>query len=114
MFFPNIYREGVPCSQQHIFLRDGCVCSVLSHVQFFVIPWTVVRKTREQVSVSYSRGSSLLKNPTRISCIPWIGSWILYHCATWEAEMISSHIRYTYIKTHDLAYLDSTLAMDLC
>ena len=45
MFFPIIYREGVPCSQQHIFLRDGCVCSVLSHVQLFVIPWTVVRKT---------------------------------------------------------------------
>ena len=40
----------------------------------------------EQVTISFSRGSSLPSVQTHISCISCIGSWILYHCATWEKE----------------------------
>ena len=39
----------------------------------------------EWVAISSSRGSSPLKDWTCISCIPYIGRWILYHWATWEA-----------------------------
>ena len=38
----------------------------------------------EWVSVSYSRGSSQLRNQIWVPCIFWIGRWILYHCTTWE------------------------------
>ena len=33
----------------------------------------------EWVSISYSR------DLTEVSCVSWIGKWILYHEATWEA-----------------------------
>ena len=36
----------------------------------------------EWVGISSSRGSSWLRDQTRVSCI---GRWILYHWATWEA-----------------------------
>ena len=39
----------------------------------------------EQVAISYSRGSSWLRDWTHISCVSCIGWWILYHWATWEA-----------------------------
>ena len=39
----------------------------------------------ESVAISYSRGSSWLRDQTHISCISCIGRQILYHCATWEA-----------------------------
>ena len=39
----------------------------------------------ECVTVSNSRGSSLSKDRTCISCISCIGRWILSHCTTWEA-----------------------------
>ena len=33
-------------------------------------------------------GSSGLRDQTWVSCVPWIGRWILYHCAaTWEAQI---------------------------
>ena len=39
----------------------------------------------EQVAISYSRGSSQLRDQTQVSCISCIGRWILYNWATWEA-----------------------------
>ena len=39
----------------------------------------------EWVAISYSRGSSWLRDRTCVSCISCIGRWILYHCTTWEA-----------------------------
>ena len=46
----------------------------------------------EWVAISSSRGSSWLKNQTRVSCISCIGRRILYHCATWETPYISAKI----------------------
>ena len=34
-----------------------------------------------------SRGSSQPRDWTCVSCVSCIGSWILYHCATWEAHV---------------------------
>ena len=39
----------------------------------------------EQVSISYSRGFSQPRDLTEVSSVSWIGKWILYHRATWEA-----------------------------
>ena len=36
----------------------------------------------EWVAMPFSRGSSLPRDQTSVSCI---GRWILYHCTTWEA-----------------------------
>ena len=41
----------------------------------------------ERVVISSSRGSSWPTDWTFISCISLLVSWILYHCATWEAQM---------------------------
>ena len=38
-------------------------------------------------SRSFSRGSSWPRNRTQISCIYCTGRWILYHWATWEANI---------------------------
>ena len=38
----------------------------------------------EWVAISCSRGSSLPRNRTCLSCICCIGRWILYHWASWE------------------------------
>ena len=37
----------------------------------------------ERVAISYSKGSSLPRDWTCISCISCTGRWILYHCVTW-------------------------------
>ena len=60
----------------------------------FVTPWIVVSRAPlvheisqagilEWVAIFFSRGSSLARDPTRVSCI---GRWILYHRATGEAQ----------------------------
>ena len=42
----------------------------------------------EWVAISSSRGSSLSKDRTRVSCISCIGRWVLYYCGNWEATVI--------------------------
>ena len=43
----------------------------------------------ECVAISFSRGSSLPRDRTCISCVCCIGSQILYHWATWEAPSLT-------------------------
>ena len=45
----------------------------------------------ELFAISYSRESSQPKDQTHISCVSCIGRWILYHCATWEAQLWNNH-----------------------
>ena len=40
----------------------------------------------EWAAIVYSRESSWLKDQTYISCVSYIGSWILYHWTTWETQ----------------------------
>ena len=42
----------------------------------------------EWVAISYSRGSSWSRDWTCVSCI---GRWVLYHCASWEANFPSRY-----------------------
>ena len=72
---------------------------MLSHVQLFVIPWTVAHQASlsmeffqarilEWVGISSSMRSSQHWDWTHISsCISCTGKWILYHWATWEVRM---------------------------
>jgi len=39
----------------------------------------------EWVAIYYTGGSSQPRDQACMSCISWIGRWILYHCVTWEA-----------------------------
>jgi len=43
----------------------------------------------EWVASSYSRGSSRSRDQTRVSCVSCIGRQILYHCTTWEAQIVT-------------------------
>ena len=72
----------------------GCVC-LFSHLQLFVTPMDCspsrffvhgISEARlfEWVGIS-SEGSFWPRDWTHVSCISWIGRWILYHWAVWEA-----------------------------
>ena len=43
-------------------------------------------KKLEWVVISFSRGSSQPRDQTQVSCISYIGRWVLYHCTTWETH----------------------------
>ena len=69
--------------------------AVLSCIQLFSTPWTIVcqapltmgfpRQLLEWVAISFSRGSSWLRDRTHVFCNTCIGRQILYHCTTWKA-----------------------------
>ena len=46
--------------------------------------WILQARILEWIAISFSRGSSWPRNWAHVS---WIGRWILYHCATWEAYL---------------------------
>ena len=79
------------CPQIHC----ACVLSRLIHVQIFATPWTVAHQA--PLSMGFPKQEywnrllcsplGHLPNPgdrTCVSCISWIGRWILYHWATGE------------------------------
>ena len=39
----------------------------------------------EWIGISFSRGSSLPRGQTQVSCVSFIGKQILYHCTTWKS-----------------------------
>ena len=51
----------------------------------FSVPGISAARILELVAISFCRGSSQLRDQTRVSCVSCIGRWVLYHCATWEA-----------------------------
>ena len=44
------------------------------------------------IAISYSRVSSQPRDQTRVSCVSCIGRQILYHWATWEAQVCTEHL----------------------
>ena len=56
-------------------------------------------KILEWVVISSSRGSSRRRDQTRVPCTSSIGSWILYHWATWEVMRMS-------VRFHVLSHCD--------
>ena len=84
-----------------------CACvsaKSLSRVWLCATPWTVacqaslsmqecwkkwkrtLLQNTGEVVISCSRGSSQPMDETCVSCIFWVGRWIPYRCATWEAR----------------------------
>ena len=45
----------------------------------------ILARILEWVAISFFRGSSWPRDWTYVSCGSWIGRWILYHWAPWEA-----------------------------
>ena len=71
-----------------------CVC-VFGCVQLFATSWTAARQAPMSMEFSRQEHWSRLPFPTPgdlpdpgiIFCISCIGRQILYHCATWEAQL---------------------------
>ena len=51
----------------------------------FSVPGISQATILQWVAISFSRGSSLPRDQTHVSCISCIGRQILYHWATWES-----------------------------
>ena len=81
-------RDWIPlstwvCAQSCPTLCDPMDCSppgssVHGLFQARILGWLVICSFR---------GSSQPRARTHISCISCVGKWILYHCATWEAQI---------------------------
>ena len=80
--------------------RTGCheqaslQAYVFSHVRLFATPCSLSgssvhgifqARVMEQVVITYSKGSSQLRDRTHVYWISCFGRWVLYHCTTWEA-----------------------------
>ena len=76
--------EIVQSVAQCLTLCDPMDCSVPGSSVHGILQVRIL----EQVAISYSRGSSWLKDGARISCISctsWAGSWVSYYSAPWKA-----------------------------
>ena len=74
--------------------RDSLYMLSLSRDQLFATPGSSVHgiyqaRILEWIAISYPRGSSQPRDWTQVS---YIGKWILYHWATWEAHFIYNYI----------------------
>ena len=78
-------------------LTIGYLCAqLLSCVWLFVTPMDcslpassvhgiLQARILESVATYFSRGSSQPRDRTDVSCVSWIGRWIIYHWTTWKA-----------------------------
>ena len=101
-FFSQFWRLDVQIQGLLSVLSVSCACvfshqscPTLCHPMHCSPPGSSVHGTfqgriLEWVVISCSRGSSQPRNQTHISWISCTGSWILYHCATWEAHLCST------------------------
>ena len=75
---------------------------MLSHIWLFATPWILVhqappsmglprQESLEWVAISSSRGSSWPKDRIQVSCISYIGRWIIYHWVPWGIPKILSY-----------------------
>ena len=103
------------CVCTHMFVLS---CVWLCNLMDYSLPGSSVHgisqvRILEWVAISGFRGSSWPRAQNHVSCIFWIGRWILYHCATWEALYIYEYryrYRYRYIYTHQSACTEDFLA----
>ena len=72
------------CAQSlsHVQLCDPMDCSPPGSSAYGIFRQEIL----EWVAISYSRGSSWLRDWTLVSCISCTGRRILCHCATWKAQ----------------------------
>ena len=65
------------------------LCLSLCNSMDFSVHGIFQARILEWVAISYSRGSSQIRDRTSVSCIC---RWILYHCTTWEVISNSGSI----------------------
>ena len=58
---------------------DCSLSSVRGILQARILDW---------VAISFSRDSAQPRDQTHVSCISCVGRQILYHCVTWEAQIL--------------------------
>ena len=86
-----------------------CVCSVAKLCPTLCNPMdsslpdssvhgTFQARTLEWVVISFSRRSSQPRDWNRVSWVFWIGKWILYQCANWEAIIIVVSAKFLHCK----------------
>ena len=95
----NIYFT---CSLSPFYLNVMCACSVVSdsllrprglYITHQAPVYGIFQaRILEWVAFSSSRGSSQIRDETCISYVSCTGRWILYHCASWEAQC---HVTWT-------------------
>ena len=78
----NVSVHWHECTLSHVRLCDPMDCgppgsSVSGTLQPRILEW---------VAISFSWGSFQPRDRTRVSCVSCIGRWVLYCCATWEAQ----------------------------
>ena len=96
-FFFALYSFVCVSTQLCLILCDPLDCSPPG----FSVHGVLQARILEWVAISFSRGSSRPRDQTPISCISYIGKWILYHCATWEAVCILlTGIKKSSLKSH--------------
>ena len=83
--FTYIHARTVLCSvtQSHLTLCNIMDCSSPG----FSVHGIPQARILESAVISSFRGSSWPRDQTLIPCISYIGRWILYHWATWEARI---------------------------
>ena len=85
----------------HIFLlfsfyRVWCFCNAMDcRLPGSSVHWISQARILESIAFSFSRGSSLPRDWTPVSCI---GRWILYHWATREAPIIYCKVQYSFLE----------------
>ena len=81
---------------------------MLSHVQLLPAPGCsppgssspgiLQARILEWVAISCCRGNSWLRDQTWVSLVSCIGRWILFHCATWEAQVLLNTLQLFLLK----------------
>ena len=83
LLFGTSHLQSLLVTQSCLTLCDHMDCSPPG----FSIHAIVQARILEWVAVSYPRRSSWSRDWTHISCISYVGRQILYHWATWEAQL---------------------------
>ena len=95
-----------PCVHARLVVSNSATPRTVAH-QAPLSMVVLQARILEGVAISFSRGSSQLRDQTCISCISCIGRQILYHCATWEALLIKHQIQ----NKHSGKYLSSSFPL---
>ena len=94
--YSSLHSQPVELSPWELGRCSLCCAQSVSGVWLFVTPWTTALQA--PLSTGFSRqeywlvmpssiGSSWPRDQTEVSVISCIGSWIVYHWATWKASL---------------------------
>ena len=96
LIWNSVFKSNLIILKFYLFSGCGvCVCvCVLSCVWLFetlwtvaasfLCPWNFQARIPEGVAISFSRGSSQLRDQTHISCVSCLGRQIHYQWVTWK------------------------------